>query len=93
MVVRGDPTIFENTMCKMFCPKICAAFSKDAFQDSNLVLVPLNVPTEEITALMIVCPTITKAKRLVSLITGPNCIMDAVSWSFKCILGLCGCYC
>ena len=26
-------TIFENAMCKMFCPEICAAFSIDVIQD------------------------------------------------------------
>ena len=53
--VRGDPTIFENAMCKMFCIKFRAVFSTDISQDSNLLLVLLNVSTDEIAALTTGC--------------------------------------
>ena len=47
--VSGDPTIFENAMmCKMFFPEICAAVSTDAIHDSYLLLVALNISTEEV---------------------------------------------
>ena len=45
--VRGDPSIFENAMCKMFCTEICVTFSTNAIQDSTLPLVPLNVSMEK----------------------------------------------
>ena len=87
--VSGDHTNFENAMCKMFCPKICAAFSTDTIQDSNLLLGAI----KKNAAWMIGSSNIMEAKRMASLITGFNCSLDAVSWLFKCMLGLWCCCC
>ena len=48
--VSGEPTTFEKAMCRMSFPEICVAFSMDAIQDSNFLLLPLNVSTKEIAA-------------------------------------------
>ena len=90
--VRGDPNI-GNVLHKVFCLEICATFSRDAIQDSNILLVPLNVSMEEITAWTVGYSTITEAKRLVCLSIGFNCSRDVVSLSFKHMLGLWGCCC
>ena len=48
--VSGDPAIFEKAMHRMSFPEIYPAFSMDSIYDSNLLLVPRNVSTEEIAA-------------------------------------------
>ena len=91
--VRGNPIIFWKHYVQDVCPEICTAFSTDIIQESNLLLVPMNVSKEDVAAWIIGFPTITEAKRLASLITGLNCSISAVSCSFEHILWLCGCCC
>ena len=46
--VSGNPTIFENAICKMSWQEICSVFSTDAIHTSHFLLFPSTASSEDI---------------------------------------------